>query len=106
MGYEKEKRIEQVENKKRLASSIKGDSKQPLNFDAREASSDALSSVSTVFQQLLYAVADGDVAYFTVGRSRDGGSVLLTVTDDRGVKSYAGGNNYEKFARECDALFE
>lgn len=105
MGFEKGKKNERDDNRRRLASVLKEQNKIVLDFTAGEASSDARTELSRVLCELISGVADGDVGYFTLGKSRDGNGVLLTVTDYNGVKNYAGGHTWAKLAQECEALF-
>ena len=106
MGYEKEKRIERQDNSRKLASSLRENRKVEIDLATGTRNDESRLEVWDVLHDLIVAIADGEVDYITVGRSRDRGAVLLTVTDARGVKSYAGGHNWDKLAREAAELFE
>lgn len=105
MGYAKALNNERDDNRRKLASSLRGSAEHKLDFSRGENTGETRFEVSNVLLDIVDLIASSDVQYATIGKSRDGGSVLVTVVDHRGIKSYAGGNDWSKLARECNALF-
>lgn len=105
MGYEKEKAIERADRQTELRRTLKINSKAVLDFQRHASTEQPRGQVSNVCAELISAIADGEVNYVTIGKSRDGGSVLITVNSITGSKLYAGGNTWDVLARELDSLF-
>jgi hypothetical protein len=101
----KERAIEHGQRGRKLASSLKKDSGQSLDFGTGAGSGESRFEVQSLLSDLVQSIALGDVKYITVGQSKDGGAVLVTVNAYDDTKSYAGGHNWEKLARELAAIF-